>query len=217
MKKLLLSTVAFGILASSQLSAMTAIINGEKWESVLVSTVNEAGLMNKIVNDLGEQLLNNRNFKNISDNRIAITSFVPLNDFSNTSKVGNILTENLIHELQVRGFTVVDFKTMDSINIKNDGDYIFSRDTDKLRKEYNINLVLSGTCTHYKRGAVVNARIINMEDHSVVSSAQVWIPKRLINKIIPPEVKREVEIVEKETVPSVKKHSVKIKKCKYSK
>ena len=211
MKKIILNMVlGVFVLGTSQLFGMETIINGERWVSVPTQNANEAGKINSLVSDLTEQLTSNRNFKNISDNRIAVTSFVALNDFSKATKIGNIISEDLLHELQVRGYTVVDFKTMDTISVKESGDFIFSRDTEKLRKKYNINLVLSGTCTNYKKGTVVNARIIDMTDHSIVSSAQIWIPKRLTNKIIGVNSIIKPRFIERKTIPEVSPYNVKI-------
>ena len=214
--KRILKMLSLALISISSLYAepMVMMINGERWESVpsgyRTSNINEAGQINNLVSNMTAQLTQNKNFKNISDNRIAITSFVALNNFEKTTMFSNIISENLIHELQVRGYKVIDYKTMDTIKINKDGDFIFSRDTKKLRKQYDINLVLSGTCTSYKRGLVINARILDMRDHSVVSSAQIWMPKRLTNKISGFKEKNVTQLVQRE-VPKVKKHIVKLK------
>jgi TolB-like protein len=208
MKKIIILMAT--LISFTSLNALSTTINGVKYESVPFQSVNEAGRINQLVANLGKQLTQNRNFKNISNNKIAITSFVNLNDFENVGVVGNIISENLIHELQVRGFKVIDFKTMDAIKVQQKGDFIFSRNAEKLRKKYDINLVLTGTCTSYKRGVVVNARIINMKDHSVVSTAQIWIEKRLLNKINGTNKIIEFNYVEKQVVPQVKKHMVEL-------
>lgn len=206
MKKLIKSTLLVIGLLSINVSANSQY----GWQSVPHSnSINEAGRMNKLVANMGVQLTTNKNFNNISDNRIAITSFVALNDFKKTNMVGNIISENLIHELQVRGYKVIDYKTMDNIKINKDGDFIFSRDTKKLRGKYDINLVLSGTCTSYKKGIVINARILDMRDHSVVSSAQIWIPKRLTNKISGVKSEHVVNLYDYK-VPTVKKNVIKL-------
>ena len=213
--KRILKMLSLSLIVMSSLYAgpMVMMINGERWESVPsgygTSNINEAGQINNLVSNMTSQLTQNKNFKNISDNRIAITSFVALNNFDKTTIVSNIISENLIHELQVRGYKVIDYKTMDTIKINKDGDFVFSRDTNKLRKQYDINLVLSGTCTSYKRGLVINARILDMRDHSVVSTAQIWVPKRLTNKITGVRSQNTINIYQRE-VPSVKRHTIKL-------
>ena len=211
MKNKLLSILMLMFIVSS--------VNAEnnKWHSIptgeYVDGINSAGKFNRIISTIANQLTKNRNFLNISQNKIAITSFVSLNNLDETSVIGRMISENLIHEMQVRGYSIIDFKTMDNIKIEKDGDYIFTREIEKLRKEYFVNFVLSGTLTEYKDGIMVNARIINMKDHSVVSTAQVWISKRLIKRIKGTHSIERVDFI-KNYIPKVKK-TYKIELTKY--
>jgi TolB-like protein len=147
------------------------------------SSYNDADMVNQLVSDLSQQLTVNKNFISIKDPIIAITSFVRLENFKTTTRLSSILSENLINEMQVRGFKVVDFKMMTSINIDKNGDFIFSRNIEKLRKNLNINYALTGTYTVYKDGTVFNARIVNLRTHIVLSTAQVFVPKQTIRRI----------------------------------
>jgi len=147
------------------------------------SSYSDAGKINQLVSTLSDQLTLNKNFNDISQPVIAITSFVCLENFKATTRLSNILSENLIHEMQVRGYKVIDFKMMENIKIDKNGDFLFSRDVEKLRKTLNINYALTGTYTDYKDGTVINARIINLKTHIVLSTAQVFIPKRTLKRI----------------------------------
>ncbi len=122
---------------------------------------NDANTINKLVSNLSSQLTANKNFENLQDSAIAITSFVSLDNLKATSRLSNILSENLIHEMQVRGYKVIDFKTMEKITIDSRGDFLFTRDIAKLRSELNIDYALTGTYVKYRSGTVVNARIID--------------------------------------------------------
>jgi TolB-like protein len=182
MKKVLLtlmSSMAFTI----TLLATQAVNSGE-------SNYNDAGKVNRLVSHISDQLTMNKNFINIKSPIIAITTFVCLDNFKITTRLSNILSENLIHEMQVRGYQVIDFKMMKSIKINKDGDFLFSRNIEKLRKNLNINYALTGTYTEYKDGTVVNARIINLKTHIVLSTAQVFIPKHTARRIT--RVKRKI-------------------------
>jgi len=143
----------------------------------------DAGVINQLVSALSNQLTQNKNFQDIEKSAIAITSFVCLDDFTAKSRLSNILSENLIHEMQVRGYKVIDFKTMDTIKIDTKGDFLFSRDVTKLRKRLSIDYALTGTYIKYRNGTVVNARIIDLKTHIVLSSAQILIPQRLEKRI----------------------------------
>jgi TolB-like protein len=152
---------------------------------LLISTflqANESQQINNIVNNLGTQLSKNNN-KMYNNSKIAITSFVLLDNINKSSKIGRILSENLIHELQTRGYSIIDFKTRNDIKITPNGDFLFSTNIEELRHNHNIGFVLSGTMSKFQTGIEVNARILNINTHEVVSSGKVWIPNKLVNKI----------------------------------
>lgn len=175
MKKILLMIVA--------IMSLNLSLNAGYYKKDIYTTSSDAGTVNKLVSALSNQLTKNKNFASIENSSIAITSFVSLEDFKATSRLSNILSENLIHEMQVRGYKVIDFKTMDKIKIDERGDFLFSRDIAKLRKTLNIDYALTGTYVKYRNGTVVNARIICLKTHVVLSSAQILIPRRVVKRI----------------------------------
>ena len=129
-----------------------------------------AGKINKTVKFLADQLSQNKDFANISNSKLAITSFVNIENLRETNKLGNLLSEHLIHDMQIRGYRVVDYKTMPDIEIGKKGDYVFSRTVDNLKKDITLNYILSGTYTFYADGVSINARIIDIQTNVVVSS-----------------------------------------------
>ncbi len=147
------------------------------------SSDNDAGILNQLVSTLADQLTQNKDFGDIEKLIIAITSFVSVDNLKATSRISNILSENLIHEMQVRGYKVIDFKTMDKIKIDPHGDFLFSRDISTLQTSLNVDYALTGTYTEFKTGTVVNARMINLKTHIVFSTAQIFIPKTLVRRI----------------------------------
>ncbi len=149
-----------------------------------INANNAASSMNKIVSAIATQLTQNKDFTDQEDSIMLVTSFVSLEDLSKTSHLGNILNENLLHEMQIRGYKVIDFKTMKKLKIAKDGDFIMSRDISKLTKDIHATYVLTGTFTNYLRGTVINARIVDLKTHIILSSAQVFIPKRFLKKIL---------------------------------
>ncbi len=148
-----------------------------------VSSAESAEVINQLVSSMSEQLTKNKNFSDIQSPVIAITSFVCLDNFKATSRLSNILSETFIHEMQIRGYRVIDFKTMGNIKIDSQGDFLFSRDMSKLQSSLSVNYALAGTYIEYKSGIVINARIIDLKTHIVLSTAQVFIPRRIVNRI----------------------------------
>ena len=148
-----------------------------------VGKVNVAGYVNRIASSISEQLGQNKNFDNLSDTPIAIMSIVDMNDFKKTSPIAKRISENLIHEMHVRGYKVVDYKAMSKIEIDSNGDYVFSRALKDLQNQRTIVYALSGTYTNYKDGMAINVRIIDIKTSIVLSTAQVFVPKKVIKSI----------------------------------
>ncbi|MBT3196289.1 MAG: hypothetical protein HN842_09910 [Gammaproteobacteria bacterium] len=142
---------------------------------------------------MAAQLVQNQAIENLVDNPIAITSFVNIKSYDQADAIGETLADNMIHEMQIRGFKVIDYKTMPSIRVSDKGDFIRSRSVDELRKKQQINLVLSGTYTQHRRGIHINARITTIESGLVVSTAQGTISRTIVDSILNAESPRGEE------------------------
>ncbi len=163
--------------------------------------VSVSGELNEISRFLVDQLTQNRDINSLTQNPIAVTSLVEMENFKSTNKIGLWLGENIMHELQIRGFKTIDFKMMPAIEVTPDGDYVMSKKVDELRGKFNINYVVTGTYTEYPDGVTFNARIVNMESSVVASTAQAHISKpyylRLqkgLNNTVKPIRQHEVEL-----------------------
>ncbi|EPE37974.1 FlgO family outer membrane protein [Candidatus Photodesmus anomalopis] len=120
---------------------------------------------------------------NLSRNKpIAVVSFVDLQDIDTTNWLGNLLAESFIYQFQRRGFNVVDFKTTGSIQVTQQGDFVFSRNWKKLSREQKIQYILTGTMLHQKGGIAINARIVEMNSRIVVATAQGFLPIEAIGR-----------------------------------
>lgn len=141
-------------------------------------SINAAGRFNDMVRFIADQLTQNRDIKNMSNTHFAVASIVGLDDISRTNKLGYLVQEHLVHELQVRGFKVVDFKLMsDQIQVTQNGDFVFSRDPKRLKKQYDIADVVSGTYSFQADGVVLNIRAVDTKTGVVTTSAQAYLPR----------------------------------------
>jgi len=159
----------------------------EKVVEVVVEPVQQAtnmgGYINEVSQAMADQLIRNTDLTQFSENPVAITSFVNLENFEETSRMGEIIAENMVHELQVRGHKVIDFKMMPYIRVTESGDFVRSREIDELMTQHNINVVLTGTYVFHSDGLVINARMMEFESGVVVSSAQSSIPGWYVNAV----------------------------------
>ena len=115
-------------------------------------------------------------------NPIAVTSFVDLQHLDSTNWLGNSVSESFIHQLQRRGFKVVDFKTTGSIRVTSQGDFAFSRDWKDLNPEQEVKFILTGTMLRQEGGVLVNARVVAMRSRIVVATAQAFLPADRIGR-----------------------------------
>lgn len=124
---------------------------------------------------LADQLERNADRKSLS-NTFIVTSFVNLNRLSETTPFGRLVAENVIHELQVRKWNVFEVRLTKDIVINESGEFSLSRDIKKLKDQYKIGGIVTGTYSISGGHAILNARVIDINTGVVVSSGQVHIP-----------------------------------------
>jgi TolB-like protein len=146
--------------------------------------LNTAGTINQITKFITDQLSRNRDFKNIAKSKIAVASFVMAENIGKTNRLGRMISDNLLHDLQIRGYDVLDYKTSIALQVSDSGSFIFTNDTKKMKKKQEINYVVSGTMEYYGDGVTVNARIIKLKDNKVVSTAQAFIPSHVVAEVL---------------------------------
>ena len=114
--------------------------------------------------------------RNPSIPKVAVTSFVDTDTYENAGYLGRSMAEMFVHELDRRGIQVFDYKLTGSISITKDGEFVFSRNWKKLARQAMVKHILAGTLTRNDKGIVLNARVINMMNQTVVGSATGFIP-----------------------------------------
>jgi len=130
--------------------------------------------LNNAVIELSNQLLLNINSNDKKNNSFTVTTFVSLNDFKSTSSFGRVISETLINELHTRRFKVIDFRTQEALNVDETGEFILTRDTNKLKDEIPQSLLIAGTYSLInKNELVLNARIVDNFTSAVISTAKV--------------------------------------------
>lgn len=184
-----------------------------KAQTLDLGSLGPSGKVSQIASFLADQLAHNRDIKNVSESRVAVTSFVNLQALKETNKIGLLLAEDLIHDFQVRGFPVVDFKTLPYVQVTTTGDFVFSRRVDELRGEYNINYFLTGTYSNNADGVVINARLLDARTSLVVSSAQAFIPARDAARLLAEfrELPTEKIYIDRPAVPAVPANPVNLR------
>lgn len=124
---------------------------------------------------LADQIERNADRKSLS-NTFIVTSFVNLNRLSETTPFGRLVAENIIHELQVRKWQVFEVRLTKDIVINETGEFSLSRDIKKLRDQYKIGGIVTGTYSVSGGHVIVNSRVVDINTGLVVSSGQIHLP-----------------------------------------
>ena len=131
-----------------------------------------ASYVNGISKKIAQQLSHNSRTKNLKSLSISILPITNLYDANQTTLATRKIDENLIHEMFLRGYTVVDNNTMNKIERK--------------KHHPSATCVLFLTYSNYKNGMLINARIIDTNSSVVHTTAQVFVNKselKSINKL----------------------------------
>lgn len=129
------------------------------------------GKLNAMVIFMADQFERNLD-KEILREPVIVLPFFELDRAGKTSELGELMAENLMHELQVRGWKVLDVNLVNDILADSDGEFVFRDDMVKVSKFYDIGSAVRGTYSVTVDRIVANARVVDVNSGIVVSSGQ---------------------------------------------
>lgn len=130
--------------------------------------------------DLIKQLLQVEQF-DYKSKPIAFTTIVWMDTLTlksekrSSSLLGHQISSSLKTELIQKGGNVVEHKSSQAISMSEDASYYLTRKIKDLSTDIEVSYVLAGTMLDIKGGVEVNIQVIDVESHSVVSSARTFI------------------------------------------
>ena len=149
-------------------------VNYKTKASLFSSTSTSFSSLDSAISEISNQLLVNIPSSMQKNNKLVITTFVDLNEFTQTSSFGRALSEGLINELHTRKFKLLDFRAMETISVNKNGEFSLTRDVLKLRDEMPEALIVVGTYTLYENNLIaINTRIINNFTSDVISTSKI--------------------------------------------
>jgi len=167
----------------------------ETFEPIVIqASRSAAGTFNSEIIFVADQLDRNVNSA-LRARPTIITSFANLNDLSESSSLGRLVGEHLMHELQIRAWRVADIRFTKDLIINDAGEFSLSRDIKQLRESYPVSNVVTGTYSSTSDGVMLNVRVIDSTNGLVVSTAQTrFLRDRFITELvdkaaIPPVIK----------------------------
>lgn len=101
---------------------------------------------------------------------LVVTTFVQLDDFTQTSRFGQLMAEQLLSRLAGRGFLLRETRMKDIFYQSPDGEFVLSREFSKVAQELDARLVLLGTYIEARDHVLVNTRLVDFRKKAVVAS-----------------------------------------------
>lgn len=90
------------------------------------------------------------------------------------------LQESFITLYNQMGFSVVEYRTRNSIALRDGGDVMLSREVGQLAARHGIDFFVTGTMTPQQDAYVVNVRMINISNNEVVAAATDYLPNNVL-------------------------------------
>ena len=163
-----MSIMAFALLALSGCQTFDTIVGKKEPMEQPVETA---------ITSISQQLIANSSF-DIADKRIVSSTFVWSDTLTSVSKdselmeLGTILQESIITSLTQAGGDVREIKSANAIQLNMGGEFILSRDIERVAHNTQADYVLTGIMTPTNYGTVVNAKLINLHNKRVVAAAR---------------------------------------------
>lgn len=109
---------------------------------------------------------------------IGVTTFVNIDDLYASSTFGRMVGEQLMSELAMKGFDVVELRQSDALQfLDTSGEFALSRDVRAVRPHRNLAAVVVGTYVVSPERVYVNARLIDPSTALILSAGSVEMSK----------------------------------------
>lgn len=126
------------------------------------------------VRELAAQLLETRSNEGLAGMVALPTSFVNLNDFSETTPFGRYVSEAMFYEFNQRGVSVREYRLDGAIRmLEGGGEFALTRNLPPLATKQTWSAVLVGTYLREQNGLFINARLVRPSDGMVLRTAQL--------------------------------------------
>lgn len=119
-----------------------------------------------------------QHYKGSAPGPIGVTTFVNVDDLYTSSTFGRMVGEQLMSELAMKGFDVIELRHTDVLQfLDRGGEFALSRDAGMVRPERNLAGVVVGTYVSSPERVYVNARLIDPSTSVVLSAGSVEMSK----------------------------------------
>ncbi len=122
--------------------------------------------------NLARQLAMNHRDQSLADERLLMTTMVPLERLDQTSDFGRVLTESLATQLFHHGAEIIETRRLEELVIApRKGELMLSRRAADLAASHQATAVVAGTYTLTPQTVIINVRLLDAATDGVLSVA----------------------------------------------
>ncbi len=122
--------------------------------------------------NLARQLAMNHRDQSLADERLLMTTMVPLERLDQTSDFGRVLTESLATQLFHHGAEIIETRRLEELVIApRKGELMLSRRAADLAANHQATAVVAGTYTLTPQTVIINVRLLDAATDGVLSVA----------------------------------------------
>ncbi len=119
-----------------------------------------------------------RYYRGSAPGPIGVTTFVNIDDLYASSTFGRMVGEQLMSELAMKGFDVVELRQADALQfLDSSGEFALSRDARAVKPHRNLAAVVVGTYVVSPERVYVNARLVEPSTALILSAGSVEMSK----------------------------------------
>lgn len=108
---------------------------------------------------------------------ILVVSFVDRKNLDSTSELGLILADHVASRMTQLGYTIIEPKLRLDLSIrKEEGEFLLSRDIEKLSQENGAYAAVVGSYTETLSAVDMTAKLVEVRDRKVLASVDVKMP-----------------------------------------
>lgn len=119
-----------------------------------------------------------QHYRGTNPGPIGVTTFVNVDDLYATSTFGRLYSEQILSELSLRGYDVVELRHADALQfLSSSGEFALSRDINAIRRERELGGVIVGTYVVSPLRVYLNARLIDPNTSLVMAAGTAEMDK----------------------------------------
>ena len=129
----------------------------------------------RLADELAHELTN-QSVLFAEDVPVVVMTPVMADNFNQTVNFSTVLQQSLMTALKMRGYQVTDVNVTDALKVTSKGEFMLARDWQMLPHNLSVEHVIVSTVDLNQNGVVLNSRVVDVNDNSVLSAAEATMP-----------------------------------------